>query len=104
MKLVINKCYGGFSISEAAARRGIELSGNPEWATFTEFAGHVYVTLGRDIERNDPTLVQVVEELGTEANGDYAKLCIVEIPDDVAWEIDDYDGMESVRERSRSWG
>ena len=55
------------------------------------------------IERDDPTLVQVVEELGEAANGAFADLQIVEIPEDVDWEIDDYDGKERVAERHRSW-
>jgi hypothetical protein len=45
----------------------------------------------------------VVEALGDSASGDFAALKVVEIPDDVEWEIHDYDGKESVRERHRSW-
>lgn len=56
-----------------------------------------------DIERNDPILVEVVEKLGAKANGDFADLIVVEIPDDVDWEIDDYDGWESIVEKHRSW-
>jgi hypothetical protein len=56
-----------------------------------------------DRERADPKLIQVIEELGDEASGSRAHLRIVEIPDDVDWEIHDYDGMESVREKSREW-
>lgn len=55
------------------------------------------------IERNDPLLVQVVETLGREANGFAAELKVVEIPDDVVWEITEYDGIETVREVARSW-
>ena len=57
----------------------------------------------RDLERNDPTLIEVVEELGEEASGRCAKLRIVEIPDNADWEIDEYDGMEHVAEKHRSW-
>lgn len=57
-----------------------------------------------DIARDDPVLVQVVEELGTAANGKHAELKVVEIPDDVLWGIDGYDdGSETVREQHRSW-
>ncbi len=57
-----------------------------------------------DIDRDDPDLISVVEELGSEkASGDFAELEIVEIPDDVNYEIDDYDGMESIHEKHRSW-
>jgi len=54
--------------------------------------------------RDDKLLIEVVEELGEkEASGNYAELKIVEIPDDVEWEISEYDGMESVDEKHRSW-
>lgn len=57
----------------------------------------------RDIERNDPILIQVVEELGDKANDRYSELKIVEIPDDVKWQIDEYDGAEWVAEQHRTW-
>ena len=62
-----------------------------------------YVTY-YDIERTDPILVEVVKELGEKANGSYAQLEIVCVPDDVDWYIDDYDGIESVHETHRCWG
>ena len=55
------------------------------------------------IERNDPALVATVRELGEEANGECADLEIVEIPDDVKWHIEEYDGMESIHEDHRVW-
>ena len=57
----------------------------------------------RDIERNDPILIQVVEEMGIEANGRHAELKVVEIPDDVEWLIEEYDGSEWVAEQHRTW-
>ena len=56
-----------------------------------------------NLERTDKELISVVEELGEKANCRYSKLKIVETPDDVQWEIDDYDGWESVEEVHRSW-
>lgn len=56
-----------------------------------------------EIERNDPALVQVVEELGKSADGEFARLLIVEIPDDVKWTIEEYNGREWVAEVHRTW-
>jgi hypothetical protein len=56
-----------------------------------------------EIERNDPVLVEVVEQLGDLANSRYAKLKIVEVPDDVKWYIHDYYGVEEVHEEHRKW-
>jgi hypothetical protein len=57
----------------------------------------------RDVARDDPHLIQVVEELGELADGRFAQLKIVEIPDDVEWQIDEYDGLEWVAEKHRTW-
>jgi hypothetical protein len=57
----------------------------------------------RDIARDDPALVAAVEELGDAVSGEYAKLKVVEIPADVEWEIEEYDGLEWVAEKHRTW-
>ena len=58
----------------------------------------------QNIERDDPALVQAVEELREMASGSFAQLKIVKIPDDVQWEIDEYDGVEHIDEIHRTWG
>lgn len=57
----------------------------------------------RDLDRDDPVLVQVVRELGSDASGRHADLKIVEIPADVDWYIEEYDGLEWVAEKHRTW-
>lgn len=57
-----------------------------------------------DISRHDPNLVRVVEELGEKANDAGSNLAIVEIPDDVEYVIEEYDGYEHVAEKHRTWG
>lgn len=48
------------------------------------------------IARNDPALVQVVEELGDKASGSYSKLRIEELETGTMYRIDEYDGSETV--------
>jgi hypothetical protein len=54
-------------------------------------------------ERDYPLLTDVIEELGEKANGTNAKLKVVSIPEGVIWCIREYDGIETVEERHRSW-
>ena len=90
MKIAINTCFGGFGLSQKAIDLYNQLSGKEAYYHF-------------DIERNDPFLIQVIEQLGKEANTIYASLHIVEIPDDVKWHIAEYDGSEHVAENHRTW-
>ena len=54
--------------------------------------------------RSNPDLIDVVERLKEKANGKCAKLEIVEIPDNVKYFIEEYDGMEHISEEHRTWG
>jgi len=56
-----------------------------------------------NIDRDDPVLVQVVEQLGKAAAGDCANLKVVDIPKGVTWTIVEYDGKEHVAENHRVW-
>jgi len=55
------------------------------------------------IDRTDPDLIAVVEEMGDAANGRCSKLKIVEIPDGIEWQIEEYGGTEWVSEKHRTW-
>lgn len=117
MKLVINRCYGGFGLSDAAVVRYAELKGiNLVMEESNEnFGGSVFYLDGiKDDEhyfsyydlsndRSDPILVQVVEELGQAANGFAADLHVVDIPDDVEYTVEEYDGIEWIAEKHRTW-
>ena len=96
MKIVINRCHGGFGLSEKAQKLFCQYS-MIEWNDWQEDWSYY------DIERNDQYLVRVVEELGDVANGRFSELKIVEIPDEVEWQIDEYDGLEWVAEKHRRW-
>ena len=84
-KIVYNACYGGFGLSDEAMRRYCEIKGIAEETIYDG-----------DIERTDPVLVQVVEELGDKANGDCAMLRIAELSAGTLYRIDEYDGLEQV--------
>lgn len=62
-----------------------------------------YIYYDSSTDRSDEKLIKVVEELGKKANGSCASLEIVEIPDGVEYVIDDYDGIETIHEKHRSW-
>lgn len=53
----------------------------------------------RLIPRNDKHLIQVVHELGKEANATFSRLTIVEIENGRRYKIDEYDGYESIEYR-----
>jgi len=115
MKIVINECHGGFSLSDEA----IELYGELKNLGLVKQKGKHFDFMGYDwyvgeinddnyfsyhsIARDDPDLVRVVEDLDEVANGRYAQLKVVEIPDGVEWEIDEYDGYEHIAEKHRTW-
>lgn len=91
-QIVINDCYGGFGLSEHAIREYKKMAG----ITDNDF-------YDRDIPRDDPYLVKVVKSLGMSANGAHANLKIVEIPGDVEWLVQEYDGVEWIAEKHRTW-
>jgi len=113
MKIAVNRCFGGFSLSDEAIKRYGELKGlNLETTSTTYGVSEWYVVdeIGDkeyfwtfNIERDDPILIQVLEELGKDANGSHAKIEVVEIPDDVKWQIEEYDGAEHIAEVHRTW-
>ncbi len=55
-------------------------------------------------DRTDPLLIETIEALKEEASGSNCELKIVEVPDDVDWIIQEYDGWEWVAEKHRTWG
>ena len=113
-KLVINTCYGGFGLSDEGwalyakyknyytREAKDKCLGDIEVCANDKFEPQDILT-NYDIVRDDPVLVRVVEELGIAAGDNYAELKIIEIPDDVVWELNEYDGREWIAETHRRW-
>lgn len=80
MKIVINACYGGFSVNDATAKKlGFE--------SRYDVDGNV---------RTDSRLIEMIEA-GEDVNGNYACLTVVDVPDNATdYMINDYDGCESI--------
>jgi hypothetical protein len=110
-KIVYNDCYGGFGLSKKAIERYCELSGLGATFVEDEYSGYWELPNGdywyhSNLSRDDPFLVQVVEELGKEANNHnrYSNLQIVELPAGTLYRIEEYDGMEKVmRQDQYKW-
>lgn len=78
MQIVINRCYGGFELSELAIAQLRDLGHHdPE-----------------RLPRWDKDLVSVVATLGDEANGDFACLTVIDVFE--PFRIHEYDGFESI--------
>lgn len=138
MKVILNKCYGGFGVSQKgyelyAKKKNLSLymykRSNDDFMIlekiskdenvfltyyFTVDMGESFsihsmkncngITLYLDeSHRTDSVLIEVVEELGKEASGEFADLQIVEIPDDLKYEVIDHDGIERLCEVGKTW-
>lgn len=130
MKVVINACHGGFGLSMKAAewlRDRAQVDAVKEftdrtawdekeraqggmspishglysgWLDPNGFMGSSWLS---GIPRTDPLLLECVMALGEAANGKFANLRVVEIPDGVEYEISEYDGIEHIAEAHRTW-
>lgn len=109
-KVVINTEYGGFGLSDIAVERYGELKGlglhkvyvkDSELFHWQTANGDVFIP-GLITDRQDPALIQVVEELGIDAvSSPYSRLEVVEIAEGTAYRIGEYDGLEWIEERDK---
>jgi hypothetical protein len=128
MKIVVNRCFGGFGVSIAAmkdmigrcshvtAHEPIEYYGskkrweedkkcpyNRSYRYFDNRGWPVTDEHQDDGARTCPILIETVERMGKDSFGKHALLDIVEIPDNIQFEIEEYNGDESIHEKHRSW-
>lgn len=115
-KVVYNACYGGWGVHEDAVKWMRE-QGDEE-AKEATISGELYsdgsgpkesffktVHL-HELSRTNELLVELVEgtaDYDGRVSGDNADLRVAEVPDGVEWEVDEYDGIETVREVTRTF-
>ena len=102
-KIVINECYGGASLSREAVLLGRKIANNDTWcagalkgdidARYKTVTEHDYGSI--TVDRHDPILVQVVEQLGNRASGQCSNLAVKTITGPV-YRIVDHDGFEQL--------
>ena len=125
MKVIINGDYGGFGLSDKVYEYLIKEKG---WKCKKEseikeddidiilddidknklgFSKYSFAKLDRwgDSKkiRTYLDIIEAVEKLGEEANDRCASLKIIEIPDSVDWQVEEYDGNEWISEVHRTW-
>lgn len=83
MKLVVNRCFGGFTLSEELMRL-LNATSPYEYDEYSK--------------RSDESLVGLVEHIGSKrASGAFAQLEVVTLPKNTTdYRITDYDGVETV--------
>lgn len=86
MKVLYNTSYGGFRFSEEFVEeynKRYPDSKIPTWAY--------------NLSRTEPNAIALFEEKGSDWSSNMcSKIAVEEIPDDVEYRIDEYDGMEAV--------
>jgi len=113
VKVVINRCYGGFGLSrEAFDYLGLDWNGVFETGYIDEKelqqlgidSSDMSYEDAKKLLRTHPRFVECVENLGSaKASGEHAELKVVEVPDDVDWIIEEDGGVEWIAESHRIW-
>jgi len=87
---------GAYRITKGAPEDAACIAANAAYNLHT-------LRIERSVQRHDPDLVAVVEQMGARANDRFSDLKVVEIPDNVDYEIQEYDGQETIAECHRTW-
>jgi hypothetical protein len=103
MKIVINCWYGEFSVSNAVMKE-LKLPGRKGNWNFPNNATFEITSDNINQYRTHTPLIEAIEKIGNpRCNGPHANLAIIKIPDDVNWEIQEYNGLETIHEIHRTW-
>ena len=88
MKIVIHTKYGVFKLPPEIEEQAKQLGYNVDLLS---------------MDRSNPLLAEMVEKYNEKTQEKSPALKVVEVPDEVNWCIEDYDGCEWVSERHRTW-
>lgn len=122
MQIILNKCYGGYGVSETAIKHCREKGA--DWAKWPNamlpgecypdsdiVCDTTYLCYGEDASRTCPHLIELVnsfyrqtDEPVDDPSGNHAVLKVINIPDDTPYEITEYDGIESIGVPRDIWG
>lgn len=88
MKIVLNRYYGEFGLSDRAKELLESLVGSEVSLTDIRYNKEC---------RTDRDLIKVVETMGSDANSAFSNLKIIRIPNNITdWDIIEYDGLEDI--------
>lgn len=93
MKIVLNKCYGGFGVSKEACQYMADRGHQGAILYLNQHGSDSFFNFC-DVKRDDPLLVEAVQTLGDKASASFARLVIVDV--DVNQLISEYDGNETL--------
>ena len=94
MKIVFNKCYGGFGVSKEACQYMEDRGHQGAIEHLQQYQNQDKLITFYDVKREDSLLVEAVQTLGDKASASFARLVIVDV--DVNQLISEYDGNETL--------
>jgi hypothetical protein len=101
MKIAINVCFGGFSVSEEVYKElgikwdGYGFLGNKDFGICSDD----YLAF-----RSNTKFIEAIEKVGiNQSSGCSSKIKIIDIPGGIDYYIDDFDGNETIHEIHNSW-
>lgn len=101
-KIVINKCYGGYGLSDQALdwlKEKDAFKNEEQYQREKDcFKEHGMSFFFGD-DRSNPLLIECVEALKEKASGQCSNLVVEEVfgKEDVTFEIESYDGFETIK-------
>jgi len=90
--VAINRCYGGFNLSDKAVEELRKRIGDPKIQSYS------FQSYDDKYNRHHPVLIEVIKEIGKEADGPFSKIEIDYIEEKYRdhYSIKEYDGMEDI--------